>query len=383
VSEAAEARCSFSVVEGGPFSLLCARLGLLSPALGRTGRRAAALTALAWVPLAALSAAGPGGPGAFFSDAATQVRLLLALPLLVLTERFAHPRQRFVPAVFLERGLVRDADLPAFGAAIAAARRLRDGPLELWLLAVVAAARLAFWRLPVGTPRAGWALADSQAGPALTAAGLWYGALAVPLYQFLLLRWLARLFIWARLLWRLSRLDLRLSAAHPDRAGGLDFLSAASSAFSPLIFSQSALLAAMLSARVEPGGLAADRAAAAVLAAGLALVLGPLLPFAVQLDACKRTQLRRYGRLASGVVARFERRWLEGDWRAPLPAADLLEFSALGPAYDLAGRMRLLPFGLDTLARLGAAAAAPWLPLAVLSGRSLAVFKALVKGLLM
>jgi hypothetical protein len=35
-----------------------------------------------------------------------------------------------------------------------------------------------------------------------------------------------QLFIWFLFLWRVSRLDLRLTPSHPDRAGGLGFLSA-------------------------------------------------------------------------------------------------------------------------------------------------------------
>ena len=43
---------------------------------------------------------------------------------------------------------------------------------------------------------------------------------SVPLFQFILLRWYFRIFIWARFLWQVSRIDLAYAPAHPDRLGG-------------------------------------------------------------------------------------------------------------------------------------------------------------------
>lgn len=60
----------------------------------------------------------------------------------------------------------------------------------------------------------------------LTGAGLWLTWVSNPIMQFLLLRWYLRIFIWARFLWRVSRIDLALLPTHPDRNGGLGFLGA-------------------------------------------------------------------------------------------------------------------------------------------------------------
>ena len=37
-------------------------------------------------------------------------------------------------------------------------------------------------------------------------AGAWFSYVCLPVFQFLLLRWYFRLFIWARLLWQVSRI---------------------------------------------------------------------------------------------------------------------------------------------------------------------------------
>jgi hypothetical protein len=46
-----------------------------------------------------------------------------------------------------------------------------------------------------------------------------------PLYQFLLVRWYYRMFIWTHFLWRVSRVELSLIPTHPDLVGGLGFLA--------------------------------------------------------------------------------------------------------------------------------------------------------------
>ena len=54
------------------------------------------------------------------------MRLLIALPLLILAELVVHQRMRPVVRQFLERGLIPDAARAKFDAAIASAMRLRN-----------------------------------------------------------------------------------------------------------------------------------------------------------------------------------------------------------------------------------------------------------------
>ena len=56
-------------------------------------------------------------------------------------------------------------------------------------------------------------------------AGWWAGLVAMPVLQFLFLRWFFRFFIWARFLWQVSRMDLDLEPTHPDGTAGLHFLA--------------------------------------------------------------------------------------------------------------------------------------------------------------
>jgi len=63
-----------------------------------------------------------------------------------------------------------------------------------------------YWALDAAT----WYATPSAAGAKLALAGIWYGYVSLPIFQFLLVRWYFRLFIWTRLLWQVSRTELSL-----------------------------------------------------------------------------------------------------------------------------------------------------------------------------
>ena len=233
----------FSLVLGGPLYQLWRRTRLAGDALQLLHRRVIVLALLAWVPLLLLSIAeGHAWGGSvtlpFLHDVEMHVRLLLALPLLILAELVVHQRMRPVVGQFLERGLIPDAaratvrrghrlgDAPAqFGHGGGAADRVRLRRRRGVHLADAGGAR---------RRRAGTACrSDGRLQPSL--AGWWLGCVSLPLFQFLLLRWYFRLFIWARFLWQVSRIELRLMPTHPDRCGGLGFLAAVSYAFAPVL----------------------------------------------------------------------------------------------------------------------------------------------------
>ena len=104
--------------------------------------------------------------------------------------------------------------------------RLRNSVLaEVLLIALVyGVGVLLIWRQYLALDTATWYAVPTAAGLQLSLTGIWYGYVSLPLFQFLLIRWYFRLFIWTRFLWQVSRLDLRLVPTHPDRVGGLGFL---------------------------------------------------------------------------------------------------------------------------------------------------------------
>ena len=206
-------------------------------------------------------------------------------------------------------------------------------------------------------------------GPKLSHAGIWYGYVSLPIFQFLLCRWYFRLFIWTRFLWQVSRIDLRLVPTHPDRVGGLGFLSNTVYAFIPLLIAHGALVAAQLANRIFYLGATLRGFMIEILVLVIFLisvVLGPLLVFAPQLAHAKRTGLREYGTLAERYVREFDAKWLRGGAHADEPlvgSGDIQSLADLGNSFEVVRTMRVAPFTKETILQLAAATVAPVAPL--------------------
>jgi len=167
------------------------------------------------------------------------------IPLLIAAELIVHQRMRGLVLTFRERNLVPDAAVVRLDAAVASAYRLRNSLLaEVVIVAFVYVVGIAvIWRHYMTLDTATWYAVPTADGSRLTLAGMWYGYVSLPAFQFLLCRWYFRIFIWARLLWQVSRIQLNLVPTHPDRVGGLGFLATTSYAFVPLLMAHGALFA--------------------------------------------------------------------------------------------------------------------------------------------
>jgi hypothetical protein len=363
-------------VLGGPLFQLCRRTHLGGDALELLHRRVIAAVLLAWVPLLVLSCAeGNVWSGKvklpFLHDIEMQVRLLLALPLLILAELIVHQRMRPVVQQFLARRLIPDAARARFDAAIASAIRLRNSiAAEVLMIALVYVVGVGFiWRTQVALDVSSWHGAPASGTVHPTLAGWWWGCVSLPLSQFLLLRWYFRLSIWTRFLWQVSRLDLSLIPTHPDRCGGLSFLASVSQAFAPVLLAQGALLAGVMANRIFWGaGKLIDFKLEIIglVAVMVFAVLGPLLVFLPKLAAAKRSGLREYGVLAQRYARQFDHKWLRGGAPADEPllgSADIQSLADLGNSYAVVKEMRLAPFTVQAVLQLTVTTLLPVAPL--------------------
>ena len=366
----------FSLVLGGPLYQFLRRAHLSGDVLDLLVRRVIVLALLAWLPLLALSAAeghawGGGVKLTFLHDVELHVRLLLALPLLILAELVVHQRMRPVVRQFVDRGLIPDVARAKFDAAIASAMRLRNSiTAEVLLIAFVYGVGVLFvWRTAVALDVASWygVAVDGKLQPSL--AGWWLGCVSLPLFQFLLLRWYFRLFIWARFLWQVSRLELQIVPTHPDGCGGLGFLAVAVQALSPLLLAQGALLAGLMASRIFYAGAKLPEfklELIGLVAVMVFAILGPLLVFSPKLEAARRAGLREYGTLAQRYVREFDHKWLRGGAPADEPligSADIQSLADLGNSFEVVKGMKLVPFTLRTVLHLAVITLLPVAPL--------------------
>jgi hypothetical protein len=368
----------FSLVLGGPLFQLYRRTHLSGDALELLRRRILAITLVAWLPLLILSMIEGRAFGgvlriSFLHDVEANVRFLIALPMLIVAELVVHIRISPLVRRFVDRRIVVTEDLPRFQAAVDSTLRARNSvPLELALLVLVYTLGLWIWRSQVVVGTTTWYATPEATHLNLTLAGYWYAFVSIPIFQFILLRWYMRLVLWFRLLWKVSRLNLHLTAAHPDRAGGIGFLGKSSYAFGPILFAQGALLAGFIASRVLYDGrtlLSFKMEAAGLVGFFVLFILGPLLMFTPKMARAKRKGSAEYGLLANRYVFGFEEKWIRGgapDMGELLGTGDIQSLADLGNSYSVVGDMRIVPFGLDDITRLAAATALPLLPLTLM-----------------
>ena len=365
----------FSLVLGGPLYQLFRRAHLTGDALELVRRRMLAISAVAWVPLLLLSAFSGQALGGtiripFLHDIEVHVRFLIALPILIAAELVVHLRIRPAVAQFVQRRIVIPEEMPKFYEAIRSTLRVRNSVIaEVALVVLVYTFGLWVWKSQIVLGTASWYATPDAAHMNLTPAGYWYAFVSVPIFQFMLLRWYFRLFLWFWFLWQVSRLNLRLIPIHPDRAAGLSFLGRSTYAFAPILFAQGALLAGLIASQIFFAGqeLMAFRVQiAAFVAFFVAVVLSPLTVFVPSLSRAKRQGLGDLGKLASRYVGEFEEKWVRGGAAADEPllgSGDIQSLADLGNSYAVVQEMRLVPFGWKDVTRLAAGAAAPLLPL--------------------
>jgi hypothetical protein len=339
-------------------------------------RRILAGLLVAWLPLLIITivegTAASGVREPFFADLNAQVRLLIALPLLLGAEPLINCRSRLIIGPFLDRRIVAAEDAAHFNALIDFAERLR-GSVIMGILILVGSTTLAgwIWHQDWSMRTGVWYISDSSGGPKLTFAGLWYVFVSLNVFRFVLLRWYYRLAVWYRFMWRVSRLRLELNPLHPDRAGGLGFLALSVPALGLGFLAQTTALAGRIGGRILHDGASLDSFIAEMSIAPVLLTVLSTLPltfFSIALIQMRLKGSVDFGGLASTYVDDFRHKWM-ADPNAPkvglVGSSDIQSLADLSNSYQIVSTARLLPIAYTTILSHAVLLAAPFLPLAL------------------
>jgi len=357
---------------GGYLQRLGRRLGLISGT--NTLWFGVALGVLAWGVLVLLTLGMGYGRKVFSLDViGAHVRFLVAVPLFFLCETWVAPLMTEFVRNIVRSGVVPETERLALGAVIRRFDRLKDSWLADVLLVLAAFAFplfSAFGALPGQPGRSGnWtsllAHAEGQFGPALG----WYLWFCLPLFRFLVARWIWHLALWTCFLWRVQKLNLHLIPTHPDRVAGLGFLEVVQEHFGVLAAAISAVYAASFAEDIASGAMAFEtvyRLIPLVVAINAVLFLGPLFIFSQKLWACRVTGWSEYMGMASRYVDSFDRKWIRGENPSAEPLLgtdDMQSLADLASSVDVVREMRWIPVSQRFLLSLAASALAPLLPL--------------------
>lgn len=361
----------FLLMEGGPFYRLEKRMGLIRANAPFTVRRAFFAAGLTWFVLLVLSAVRGVAYGTevalpLLQDFSVYSRFLFAVPLLFLAEIILAPRIAEAAAQFLLANIISESEFRKFDAAIESGLRLRDSVLAEVVIAVLAyiVSFVAFRQLSV-RGSTWYAMPSSDGGFTFTWAGWWLVLFCVPLLQFLILRWLWRMFLWFRFLSEVSKLRLQLFPTHPDQAGGLGFVGQAQRFFGILLFAYSCGATGVIANQVIYGNIPLQHFAPMIGAyAVLTLLLAsaPLIVFTPKLLATRRAGLHQYGALATAYTASFHHKWIQGEnpeQEKLLGTGDIQSLADLGNSYEFIEHMKPIPIDPRSLLQLVVAALLP------------------------
>lgn len=367
--------------EHGPPNGFQLRLGLIGERQFNVGRRAILAVIIGWAPLMVLAAlqsvaSQAGETAALLQDAGVHARYLLAAPLLILAEAECAERLSAIVRHFADAGLVTAKDRGRYDAAVASTRRLlKSNAAEiavavLAVLSVIATVssvpfeQFPAWHVTGGTP------------PAFSLAGWWHVVVSLPLLVVLLLAWAWRFFLWVRLLWTISRLDLHLIASHPDRSAGLGFLGYSLRAFAIVAFALATIIAGRSARIVLLGGTLPTQyfvPTGIMLLAIVALLAAPLLIFVPVLMKTWRHGALKYGALANQVGTAFENKWLGIGANAVIDRREEPDFSPTSNLYSIVANvyaLRLIPTEFRSVSILCGAALLPFLPVVLMTSSS-------------
>jgi hypothetical protein len=328
------------------------------------------LALVTWVPLLILTSieglALSGAPIPFLHDLSSHARFLIAVPVLVLADRPVAMRLEEIVSYFLKSKLVRESDRKAFSQSLDSLRSLmlsRRADIVIMILALAG----------------GWA-ATSQLKDAdfwfdvrgeFSMARFYYRVIALPAFFFLLFRWLFRIVVWTKCLFVIAMMDLFLTPAHPDGAGGLGILGRGTIPFGYVLFALNFVVSGAIASRILYRGAELQHfgfSFAVLMVLSLLILAAPVLVFVPKLVRLKQEGLFRYGILASHYTQMFDRRWSESRSSRDdlLGSADIQSLADLNSVCESVRKMRIIPLELKDFVALGLMGIAPVLPLALL-----------------
>jgi hypothetical protein len=305
----------------------------------------------------------------FFYDLAAHTRFLIAVPIFIIAEAIIGPMLVEVGVHIASSGHVKDRDIEKYKAAVNEGMRLRDSKLAEGLVLVIALVSTLFSVFIFAQELPNWRWLKSDTGVHLTYAAYWYTFISVPIFQFLLYRWLLRMFNWSRFLYRIAQLDLKLLPTHPDRAGGIAFIGENQRFFAFITFAIGAVISGIFANQVLYEKFPITAISAPTIAVALVLVLYIQIPavfFFPMLRLTKRRAIFEYGALALSYTAEFDSKWIRGKHDPEeqlMGSGDIQSLADLGNSYLIVEGMRLVPFGWKTTAGLAVSFLLPILPL--------------------
>lgn len=389
-----------ALYEGDLLNRLFGRLGFnLRKPLHLIGRSLVVL-ALTWIPMATIAVfeglySAEINARNFFADFAAYAIFFIGLPLFIVAEAIVSRGTAEAAGEFATSGVLRSArKLAALERLHLKVGTLRDSLLGEAICVICAyfqSSAIILTELFRHGPVETWHTDFVNGQWDITATGLWAFGVAIPIAVYWWVRHVWRIALWCYYLYGVSRLRLDLIATHPDRTGGIGFISEVQGHWAWVIFAfgvtnvaapvgyQIALLQVDLWTLPVWGSIVGF-----VIGAPL-LFTAPLFLFTRQLAINKLLARRRYRKLLMEHTRTLEGRFLPKNLRhpqGPPVAGDVAIVTQLSQLFDRVQGMRVVPFDFRSMSQLASSTLGSVviiLPILKLEGPATRVLEALVK----
>lgn len=361
----------FVSTRSGLTNQLTGRIGIMDP-IWRRLVRVLLLVAIAWIPLLMLASISGHVTGldvgiTLLRDPEVNCRFLIALPLLELAEIAVAFSLAAQVRQFVESGIISEGQRERYQSILAGVRRRHHATtteIVLYLAAVVGS--LLMRLVILVDDSSSW----ERVGQVITPAGWWQLLVSLPLLYFFLLRAVWVFVLWTWFLFQVSRLDLQLTATHPDHAGGLGFLGWGLAGFSPVVFSFAAIVSAGFATEIFHRGESLDTLKYHLIVYVILITFVvhiPVLPFAIRLSQCRFQSLLEFSSLVWRHDRAFDKKWIhkpQSQNHEPLLGTpDVQSLADIATGYEHVNDMGVIPIDTKAAMVVVLASVIPMLPL--------------------
>jgi hypothetical protein len=345
----------FSIIYTGILEDLINKLERITGSLTKNSVKIIFLIILTWLPLAILSAfqglfLGDKVDVPFLLEPATHMKLLLAIPMFIISEKYVDRRILIIISQFLKNGMVNEINQNNFDQILQKFQRIaKNKKSEIVILIIVivyGSFRLLFNNLEITT----WIYPFESNEHKLSWAGYWLIFVSFPIFQFLILRWLWRWIIWIRLLRAISKSDILIYPPHPDKAGGLGFLGERPLVFGSITLVLGVVYASILVNRILFLDFTLDQQIPFLVAFAIfSLILNilPLFFFSEPMRQSRLKHLHFYNTLGVDFIEVFKGKWLYQTKNETTNPP--FQGSALNQMYNNIYEMKTFPFDLKSM----------------------------------
>jgi hypothetical protein len=204
----------------------------------------------------------------------------------------------------------------------------------------------------------------------LSLAGYYSVFVSIPFFQFFLLRWLWRYFVWTLLLFRLSKANLKLLPTHADRCGGLGIIILAQRSFCLFFVANAIVISGQFIEQLlkHPDAFLTIRNMGyGFIVICLIFLTFPLVFFAGKLLKTKNEGLLDLSLLGADLSRKFEQEWLDNftvektTEEQPVNPSLIFDYSGM---YDSLQKLRVIPVTLRDIGGMGVMLFLPFIPIA-------------------